>query len=89
MREVLRKNKGALIDQLQAQNKKLVFSLTYVSDERPSYQLLEQKLCKALDLLIKEMNLWNWYKYLSFYCAFCAVYLLAMPKQTHLKRWRV
>lgn len=57
MREVLRKNKGVLIEQLQTQNKKLVFSLTYVSDERPSYQLLEQKLCKVLDQLIKELNL--------------------------------
>ena len=56
MREVLRKNKGVLIEQLQTQNKKLVFSLTYVSDERPSYQLLEQKLCKVLDQLIKELN---------------------------------
>ncbi len=56
MREVLRKNKGVLIEQLRAQNKKLVFSLTYVSDERPNYQLLEQKLCKALDQLIKEIN---------------------------------
>ena len=59
MREVLRKNKGVLIEQLQTQNKKLVFSLTYVSDERPSYKLLEQKLCKVLDQLIKELNLWN------------------------------
>lgn len=56
MREVLRKNKGVLMEQLRAQNKKLVFSLTYVSDERPNYQLLEQKLCKALDQLIKEIN---------------------------------
>ena len=59
MREVLRKNKGVLIEQLKTQNKKLVFSLTYVSDERPSYQLLEQKLCKVLDQLIKELNLLN------------------------------
>ncbi|MFM7006902.1 MAG: ribonuclease P protein component [Flavobacteriales bacterium] len=56
MREVLRKNKSALEQQLLAQNKKLTFSLTFVADERPTYQLLEQKLCKVLDLLIKEIN---------------------------------
>lgn len=56
MREVLRKNKAALIDGLQMNNKKLVFSLTFVADERPAFQLLEQKLCKALDQLIKEIN---------------------------------
>ncbi len=56
MREVLRKNKATLIALLQANNKKLVFSLTFVADERPTLQLLEQKLCKALDQLIKEIN---------------------------------
>ncbi len=56
MREVLRKNKTALMTTLQQNNKKLVFSLTFVADERPNYQLLEQKLCKALDQLIKEIN---------------------------------
>ncbi len=56
LREVLRKNKGPLEQQLQVQNKKLTFSLTFVADERPNYQLLEQKLCKVLDLLIKEIN---------------------------------
>jgi ribonuclease P protein component len=56
MREVLRKNKMPLLAALQQNNKKMVFSLTFVSDERPSYQLLEQKLCKALDQLIKEIN---------------------------------
>ncbi|MFN5506117.1 MAG: ribonuclease P protein component, partial [Flavobacteriia bacterium] len=56
MREVLRKNKTALMSTLQQNNKKLVFSLTFVADERPNYQLLEQKLCKALDQLIKEIN---------------------------------
>jgi hypothetical protein len=56
MREVLRKNKTAVIDALQTNNKKLVFSLTFVADERPTFQLLEQKLCKALDQLIKEIN---------------------------------
>lgn len=56
MREILRKHKTPLIDSLAQHNKKLVFSLTFVSDERPSYQLLEQKLCKALDLLIKEIQ---------------------------------
>ena len=59
MREVLRKNKTALMTTLQQNNKKLVFSLTFVADERPNYQLLEQKLCKALDQLIKEINPWN------------------------------
>lgn len=59
MREVLRKNKTALMSTLQQNNKKLVFSLTFVADERPNYQLLEQKLCKALDQLIKEINPWN------------------------------
>jgi ribonuclease P protein component len=56
MREVLRKNKMPLLAALHQNNKKMVFSLTFVSDERPSYQLLEQKLCKALDQLIKEIN---------------------------------
>jgi len=56
LREVLRKNKGPLERQLQVQNKKLTFSLTFVADERPNYQLLEQKLCKVLDLLNKEIN---------------------------------
>jgi hypothetical protein len=56
MREVLRKNKATLIALLQSNNKKLVFSLTFVADERPTLQLLEQKLCKALDQLIKEIN---------------------------------
>lgn len=56
LREVLRKNKGPLEQQLQLQNKKLTFSLTFVADERPNYQLLEQKLCKVLDLLNKEIN---------------------------------
>jgi ribonuclease P protein component len=56
MREVLRKHKSGLIAALLQNNKKIVFSLTFVADERPSYQLLEQKLCKALDQLIKEIN---------------------------------
>jgi ribonuclease P protein component len=56
MREVLRKNKLPLMTALQENNKKMVFSLTFVSDERPNYQLLEQKLCKALDQLIKALN---------------------------------
>ena len=56
MREVLRKNKLPLLAALQQNHKKMVFSLTFVSNERPSYQLLEQKLCKALDLLIKEIK---------------------------------
>lgn len=58
MREVLRKNKMALMAALQQNDKKMVFSLTFVSDERPNYQLLEQKLCKALDQLIKALNSW-------------------------------
>jgi ribonuclease P protein component len=56
MREILRKNKSVLEQHLQAQNKKLTFSLTFVADERPNYQLLEQKLCKVIDQLIKEIN---------------------------------
>ncbi|MFM7644974.1 MAG: ribonuclease P protein component [Sphingomonadales bacterium] len=56
MREVLRKNKITLFNALTQQNKKLLFSLTFLADERPSYQILEQKLRKALDLLIKEIN---------------------------------
>ncbi len=56
MREVLRKNKSGLQAALIQNNKKMVFSLTFVADERPSYQLLEQKLCKVLDQLIKEIN---------------------------------
>jgi ribonuclease P protein component len=56
MREALRKNKHPLLEALAQQNKKLHFSLTFVADERPTYQLLEQKLCKALDQLIKEIN---------------------------------
>lgn len=56
MREVLRKHKGPLLDVLALRNKKLLFSLTFIADERPTYQLLEQKLCKALDQLIKEIN---------------------------------
>lgn len=70
MREVLRKNKAAVIDALQTNNKKLVFSLTFVADERPTFQLLEQKLCKALDQLIKEINPWNWPNYLSYFFPF-------------------
>lgn len=57
MREVLRKNKTSLIEQLVRSNKKLVFSLTYIANELPNYQLLEQKLCKALDQLIQELKL--------------------------------
>lgn len=56
MREVLRKNKMPLIAALHQNNKKMLFSLTFVANERPNYQLLEQKLCKALDQLIKEIN---------------------------------
>ena len=56
LRETLRKNKQPLLEALSIQNKKLLFSLTFVADERPTYQLLEQKLCKALDHLIKEIN---------------------------------
>lgn len=56
MREVLRKNKLTLFNALTQQNKKLLFSLTFLADERPTYQILEQKLRKALDLLIKEIN---------------------------------
>ena len=58
MREVLRKHKAPLLASLLNHNKKLVFSLTFVGDERPNYQLLEQKLCKALDQLLKEINPW-------------------------------
>ena len=56
MREVLRKNKTDLLAALEQNNKKLIFSLTFVADERPNYQLLEQKLCKALDQLIKALT---------------------------------
>jgi hypothetical protein len=31
---------------------------------------LEQKLCKALDQLIKEINPWNWPNYLSYFFPF-------------------
>jgi ribonuclease P protein component len=55
MREVLRKNKLDLLTALAQNNKKLIFSLTFVADERPNYQLLEQKLCKALDQLLKAI----------------------------------
>lgn len=70
MREALRKNKAALLTLLQSNNKKLVFSLTFVADERPTFQLLEQKLCKALDQLIKEINPWNWPNYFSYFFPF-------------------
>lgn len=56
MREALRKNKYPLLEVLVQQNKKLQFSITFVADKRPTYQLLEQKLRKALDQLIKEIN---------------------------------
>lgn len=56
MREVLRKNKLDLLTALAQNNKKLIFSLTFVADERPNYQLLEQKLCKALDQLLKAIH---------------------------------
>lgn len=56
MREVLRKNKVGLLTALDQNNKKLIFSLTFVADELPNYQLLEQKLRKALDQLIKALT---------------------------------
>lgn len=56
LREVLRKNKTNLLTHLQQIDKQLLFSITFVADERPTYAFLEQKLSKALDQLIKEMN---------------------------------
>lgn len=56
LREVLRKNKTNLLTHLQQIDKRLLFSITFVADERPTYIFLEQKLSKALDQLIKEMN---------------------------------
>ena len=59
LREVLRHNKQELEQLLIQQNKKLIFSITFVGTERPDYKFLEQKFLKAFQQLLQELNPWN------------------------------
>lgn len=56
LREVLRKNKAPLEAHLLRIKKKLIFSITFVDNARPNYQILEKKLSKLLDVLIREIT---------------------------------
>lgn len=56
LREVLRHNKHELEQLLTQQNKKLIFSITFVGTERPDYKFLEQKFLKAFQQLLQELN---------------------------------
>jgi ribonuclease P protein component len=56
LREVLRHNKQELEQLLTQQNKKLIFSITFVGTERPDYKFLEQKFLKAFQQLLQELT---------------------------------
>ena len=56
LREVLRHHKHELEQLLTQQNKKLIFSITFVGTERPDYKFLEQKFLKAFQQLLQELN---------------------------------
>ena len=56
LKEVLRHNKHELEQFLTQQNKKLIFSITFVGTERPDYKFLEQKFLKAFQQLLQELN---------------------------------
>ncbi len=61
MKEILRHQKPEVEALLAAHNKKLIFSITFVGTERPDYKFLEQKLGKAIQLLLLELksNAWK------------------------------
>ena len=59
LREILRLNKHELEQLLTQQNKKLIFSITFVGTERPDYKFLEQKFLKAIQQLLQELTPWN------------------------------
>lgn len=59
LREILRLNKHELEQLLTQQNKKLIFSITFVATERPDYKFLEQKFLKAFQQLLQELTPWN------------------------------
>jgi ribonuclease P protein component len=56
LREILRLNKHELEQLLTHQNKKLIFSITFVGTERPDYKFLEQKFLKAIQQLLQELT---------------------------------
>ena len=56
LREILRLNKHELEQLLTQQNKKLIFSITFVGTERPDYKFLEQKFLKAIQQLLQELT---------------------------------
>jgi ribonuclease P protein component len=56
LREILRLNKHELEQLLTQQNKKLIFSITFVATERPDYKFLEQKFLKAFQQLLQELT---------------------------------
>ena len=56
LREILRLNKHELEQLLTQQNKKLIFSITFVGTERPDYKFLEQKFLKAFQQLLQELT---------------------------------
>ncbi|MEN9698855.1 MAG: hypothetical protein RLZZ301_53 [Bacteroidota bacterium] len=56
MREALRKNKSEIEQYLTSSNKKLIFALVYLSDERLPYLAIEQRVIKAITQLKTELG---------------------------------
>ncbi|MFM8596253.1 MAG: ribonuclease P protein component [Flavobacteriales bacterium] len=56
LREILRHHKHDLENALLQQQKKLIFSITFVGTERPDYKFLEQKLQTALQQLLQQIQ---------------------------------
>lgn len=56
MREVYRKHKHQLYEQLTTGNKKIVFSMAYIGKEEPVYTEFETKIILTLQRLFKEIE---------------------------------
>ena len=56
MREVYRKHKHQLYEQLSNENKKIVFSIAYMGKEEPVYAEFETKIILTLQRLFKEIE---------------------------------
>lgn len=56
MREVYRKHKHQLYEQLNNGNKKIVFSIAYMGKEEPVYAEFETKIILTLQRLFKEIE---------------------------------
>ncbi len=53
-REAYRKNKHPLLDILQSKNRCIALGFVYVGDKNPDYNIIEEKVILAINLLVKK-----------------------------------